>query len=299
MRSSAPFRARFVAALLAALAPACGSEFKSTFGEPDGEVSEPPPDGTAGATVTGSGAPGSAGAGAVHGEGGAASAGEGGETGDSGEGGEGGDDEVVVVGAGGVGEPLPLAELIDDVEASFPYLLESGGRNGQWFIADDETWGSISPLEAVALEPPRADSYYAAHVSGSGFTYWGALLGVTFVSPFAAYDASAYCGVRFVAKGHGDSWAVRLPDLKSEPDGGLCGDACYNHLGQHFQPGAEWQEYEIRFDELEHVMSNGEPPRELEASALFAIQFVFESSSGDDFELFVDDLSFVPLAGCL
>jgi hypothetical protein len=201
-------------------------------------------------------------------------------------------------GAEGASSSLEL-ELIDGAEGPFPSICESNGRNGYWFVAADGSGGWLSSLEAFALEQASADNQRAARVAGSGFTAWGALLGVTFRDPFAAYDASAYCGVRFVAKGSGQGWRLSISDRSSEPDGGICvGLECYDHLSQDFQPGHDWQRYEVHFSDLMPALSDGQPARALDSDALYAIDFVFENVGGAPFELLVDDLSFIPLGGC-
>jgi hypothetical protein len=215
----------------------------------------------------------------------------------AGLGGAGGEYQVSTAGIGG--QPMLHVEPIDDLEGRFPNIIESSGRNGYWFTATDDSGGSSSGLERVALAPPGVDNHYAVHFGGAGFTFWGALLGLTFRAPFAAYDASAYCAVRFRAKGHGDGWTFMISDRKSEPAAGVCsGSDCYDHLAQRFQPQGDWQQYEARFDALVPVHERGQAVRALEISAVYSIQFAFESTTGAAFDLQVDDVSFVPLAGC-
>jgi hypothetical protein len=210
---------------------------------------------------------------------------------------------------GEAGAPEPKLELnfelVDDVETHFPSLLVSSGRNGFWFIAHDDSGGSVSPLEAFALDPVREGSHYAARLYGSGFTRWGAMLGFTLKSPLAAYDATAYCGVRFFAKGKGEGWAMMITDSVSDPEGGVCDpDAfepateCYDHFGARFQPSEDWAAFEFAFDELALVKGYTGQVRPFESSAMYAFQFVFESATGADFELLIDDVAFVPSGGC-
>ena len=298
-------RTRLHAVLLTALTFACNNQQFSGFTDVVPDDVAPTSENVAGSAATASGGTGSstpttpsAGAQAEPGE----SAGEAGQ-------GQGGSDEVIVAagaapavgeagaaGAGGAIVPLDQLELVDDVEGAFPEILQRSGRNGFWYWAQDDSGGWLSAPEAVPLEPPRLDSYHAAHISGGGFTSWGALLGVSILSPFGAYDASAYCAVRFAARGVGDGWALRISDRPSEPATGQCGSECYNYLGRGFEPSAEWQEFEIRFDELEPAF--GGNARALESNAVYAIRFAYENTSGAAFELTVDDLAFVPKAAC-
>jgi endoglucanase len=164
--------------------------------------------------------------------------------------------------------------------------------------------GSCSEVEACALEAPSAASSNAACLDGGGLTGWGATMALTFRAPFAAYDASQYCGVRFLAKGYGSGWSMLLSDRLSEPAGGVCFDggepsqACFDHLGARFQPSDAWQEFQFRFDELEAVKGYTGHARALESDALYALLFVFQDEGGADFELQVDDVAFLGPGGC-
>lgn len=213
-------------------------------------------------------------------------------------------------GAGGSPTPHPVRvlELIDDVEGTFPHLPEVAGRNGAWFAVHDDTNGQLAPAQAMALQPARDDSHFAAKLSGAGFTDWGAQLGVSLRAPATAYDASGTCGVRFLAKGTGSGWSLLISDRASVPQGGMCDanawgnpSACYRFVGKHFDVGADWQEVVIRFDELK-LVADPESDRALDETALYDIIFNFYSGGeGEAFELLVDDLSFVKEtdAGCL
>jgi hypothetical protein len=209
----------------------------------------------------------------------------------AGEAGAGGDAPVVI-------ETNPF-DLIDDIEGAFPVLPPRSGRNGGWFTVHDESGGQATAPGAVALDPPRVDSQFVARIAGAGFTGWGAQLGVALKSPATGYDASQYCGVRFLAKGSNSGWSMLLSDRMSIPDGGVCvpdgwdpATRCYHYVGKVFAPAADWQEYKIRFDELRYldVADNG---RRLEPSALYDILFNVHDGSGGAFELQIDDLSFM------
>jgi hypothetical protein len=191
--------------------------------------------------------------------------------------------------------PEPALALLDDLEGAFPAIIERDGRNGYWFSADDAT-GWVSALQRVEVLAPTADNRYAVALDGAGFYDWGALLGVTLVDPFAAYDGSAYCGVHFRARGSGAGWRLEVSDALSEPQGGLCDTDCYEHLGQPFQPGDSWQDFVIPFAALS---PNGSAPaRALVTSELYSIFFAFTNPEGAAFELAVDDLAFIAHGGC-
>jgi len=202
--------------------------------------------------------------------------------------------------------PAMVLELIDDVEGAFPHLPEKQGRNGGWYTTHDDSYGQLSPANAVALQPARGASHFAAAFSGAGFTGWGAQLGVSLTSPNDGYDASAYCGVRFLAKGTGSGWTFLVSDHNSVPDGGVCDPnawegpgACYHFSGKSFQVAADWQEVVIRFDDLKVLLEPGNT-RALDTKAIYDIIFNAHSDAGGAFQLLVDDLAFIKAgdAGC-
>jgi len=211
------------------------------------------------------------------------------------------------LGAGGEPAPQPqsVIELIDDMEGAFPHLPQRSGRNGAWYTTHDDTYGQVSPARALLLEPVRGTSRFAAEVSGGGFTDWGAQLGVSLRAPSAGYDASAFCGVRFMAKGSGGGWSLLISDKQSVPEGGVCdpyaGDdkACYQFVAKAFEVKAEWQELAIRFDELK-LLNHPDRQTSLDASAIYDIIFNFYHHDGAAFQLMVDDLAFMKqtAAGC-
>ena len=219
--------------------------------------------------------------------------------------GAGGDGSVVGVAAAGAspGSQTEVLELIDDVEGAFPKLPFEDGRNGGWYSVHDDSYGQASPPSAVALEPARGESHFAAGISGDGFTDWGAQLGVSLKSPATSYDASKYCGIRFMAKGSGAGWSMLVSDRSSVPQGGVCDEgswdseqSCYRFVGKTFAVGADWQEVKIRFDELALLM-DPTSLRKLDPSAVYDILFNIHNPQGDGFELLVDDLAFIDCGG--
>jgi hypothetical protein len=198
-----------------------------------------------------------------------------------------------------------VLDLIDDVEGAFPNLPQTRGRNGGWYTTHDDSYGQLKPAGAMLLQPSRGDSRFAAGFSGSGFTGWGAQLGVSLTSPAHGYDASGYCGVRFLAKGTGSGWTFLVSDSNSVPDGGVCNPntwegptACYHFSGKTFDVAADWQEVVIRFADLKIMLEPGNT-RALDTKAVYDIIFNVYNGGGA-FQLLVDDLAFIKAsdAGC-
>ncbi len=195
-------------------------------------------------------------------------------------------------GAGGSG-PSPSFALVDDAEGDFPALPSLDGRRGGWYTVTDDSSGQASGAELASFEPVSSGNRFAVHVRGGGFTGWGFQLGVSLTSPVVGYDASRYCGVRFLAKGSGPAWTLLLSDRQSVPQGGVCEStgACNRFVGAPFTVDGEWREVSIPFAALR--LQDEADPRRLDPSAIYDILFHFQSQVGSGFELFVDDLGFV------
>jgi hypothetical protein len=94
--------------------------------------------------------------------------------------------------------PRPLcadALLIDDMEDGDGLICPTSGREGWWSASGDGTVsGELNPRSDGPFEPTlieegaRGTSRYAVRLRGSGFTAWGAGLGLEFASA-QGYDA--------------------------------------------------------------------------------------------------------------
>lgn len=287
-------------ALLGLATFACGGEpFVAADEQPlstAGSAQHPSPVSTAGSASGGAGGSGGA-------SGGAGTSGSntgGGGSASGGAAGSGGSSIVEGPTVGGGGAPNAFA-LIDDLEGDFPALPPRDGRRGGWYTLMDQSSGQAGAAEVVAFEPARPDSRFAVRVRGGGFTDWGFELGVSLTSPVVGYDASRYCGVRFLAKGSPATWSMRLSDRLSVPQGGVCESAggCYQFVGAPFSVDGEWREVSVPFAALR--LADAADPRRLDASAIYDILFHFQSAEGSGFELYVDDLGFLEptSSGCI
>jgi aryl-phospho-beta-D-glucosidase BglC (GH1 family) len=184
--------------------------------------------------------------------------------------------------------------IIDTLEDGDGAICANSGRNGEWFVANDETGtqspGSSSEI-ARTLSSPRGASTAAAHTSGSGFTDWGAILGVTLVKGDGRldyFDASSFAGLRFHARGTGTVLAsVTTGRTAPAPDGYCEEDACYHPFRAEVVLGSDWVPNLLPFDGLESnalgVMT-AQDRREL-----LTIEFL---ATSEDFDFWVDDLGF-------
>jgi hypothetical protein len=172
---------------------------------------------------------------------------------------------MIVSCSGSMAEPPPAGltfkqiDLIDDMESDNPsaYILDRGGRNGQWFgFADTTVGGTMGtwlpngtgvqvgdghPIPMLPLDSPHPlyegepESKQGLHFKASGFKLWGAGWEATLHSTSpgpteapdtypqggtATYDVSPYTGVTFWAKTGGPSATnlkVSFPDIDTQP----------------------------------------------------------------------------------
>jgi hypothetical protein len=213
-------------------------------------------------------------------------------------------------GMGGEVSTSPSYELIDDMEDQDPNLLVSGGRNGRWNTYNDGSAGSQAPatdftdMQALSGDAPHADSSYSAYTSGSGFTGFGAVLNATMRSwpnydETPPYDASEFTGLSFFAKvgaGASRTVRVRLVTTDTDPRGGICAESgeaavlCFDHFVTQLTLSEEWARYDVSFDDFGQTGA-GMQFSGVAVDSLYTVEFLIPGSG--DFELWVDDLSFI------
>jgi hypothetical protein len=93
--------------------------------------------------------------------------------------------------------------LIDDFEDGNSLLLPNDGRAGAWHIGQDGT-GILDQSEPPLPVAGGVDSNFALHLSGTGFTNWGANVTFELRAGSAPYDASVHRGLEFWARGSGE-----------------------------------------------------------------------------------------------
>ena len=191
--------------------------------------------------------------------------------------------------------------LIDDMEDNNDAILTAEGRQGFWFTFNDQTAGAKQSPPSTgftmsALSTPRETSTFAARTSGSGFTAWGAGMGLNLNSmgtTKSAYDASGYTGLTFwamAAAGSATTVRVSVADADTSPEGGVCmGDKCNDHFGAPIELGATWKQYALKFSELKQE-GFGQPFPGLKAAALYAISFSVGANT--TFDVYIDDIAF-------
>lgn len=202
-------------------------------------------------------------------------------------------------GDGGEIEPEP-ANVIDDLEDGDPVIFGASGRQGAWYTYNDETAGAeqLPPAPFAPSEGGPGTSLYQAQTSGSGFTTWGAGLGLDLNNEGdpeggdgirMPYDASAHQGIVFHARGN---TAIRVKlligDIIPVETGGSCMADCEDAHGKIVPLSEEWAQYTVDFDEA--FQEGWGAAAAFDATNLMSIQF--QVSASTDFDFAIDNVAF-------
>jgi hypothetical protein len=187
-------------------------------------------------------------------------------------------------------------KLIDDMEDGDGKVSAVGGRSGDWFTYHDATAGTQIPAQGGVVTPEtsdRAGSTKAIHTSGSGFSDWGAGLGVA-LHASCPYDGSAYAGIAFYAKGPGPL-TIKVKTAATTPvgEGGSCTATCYDHFKKDLALTGSWSRYEIAWTDL--AQAGWGTPAAFSPAALIGVNFEIVTTPGMpvSFDFWIDDLSFL------
>jgi len=208
------------------------------------------------------------------------------------------------------GTPRPICAdpmLIDDMEDGTSDICPTAGRHGVWYTRGDGTSTDLTPSGAPDFKPTlipnneRGVSRYAAHFTGSGFTYWGALMGFSFIGDdlgIKPFDASATGGITFWLKSNVPvTVAFLTPDTVMPMNGGTCSDSpgvtnCNNHFSFAITaPTNGWKELEIPYLALTQPGGSAD----FNTRELIGVQFLVPT--GVAFDVWVDDVSFYDCPG--
>jgi hypothetical protein len=240
---------------------------------------------------------GSAGESALAGAGGSM-AGTSASSGTSGTGGTGASD----AGSGGT-SGVPCGPLIDDMEDGDGRICRGEGRYGVWYAFNDGTgtqWPAPSspgiPIEDEELESKREASARAMHTYGSGFSSWGAGIGLDFAFDGATYSTHAaghYDGIVFYARSSAPlEIDVRISSQQTAlaQYGGTCErEPCAPH-SRRFAVEQEWGAYRVTFNDIPRGFSSVHPA-DFMRGALLNLQFM-PADAVSPFDFWIDDVAF-------
>jgi expansin (peptidoglycan-binding protein) len=196
----------------------------------------------------------------------------------------------------------PALDIIDDFEDGDNVVSELEGRAGHWGAYNDGT-GTQTPAAGAALSPEEGGangSALALHTSGSGFTDWGAGLQVDLNNTGSGaasrqpFDASAYTGVTFYARGSGELRVEFVTRETSESSqGGTCVEGCYDaHGSAVLALTAEWKAFTLHFEDL--AQEGWGTAVDFSAASLLGLNFkALKGATADaTFDLWLDELRF-------
>jgi endoglucanase len=193
--------------------------------------------------------------------------------------------------------------LIDDCEDNNNQVANLGGRNGYWYTYADEAGTQINPPAGSAFTMSEG----GAHGSGYAARFWGKVsangsplyagVGLNWVDPKDAYDASKYGGIAFWAKKAPSTYGklrLKIPDVNTDPQGGVCKE-CYNDFGMDIDLTEAWTEYVVTWDTAKQMPYWGNPtPEKITPSKIYGFQ-VQVTRANEQYDVWVDDITFI---GC-
>jgi hypothetical protein len=196
--------------------------------------------------------------------------------------------------------------LIDDMEDGDHVIRPIGERLGYWFTYNDGT-ATQMPSGAMFTQSTgvgaTATSTKFAETSGPAFTSWGAGIGFDFnnsSSKSCAYDASAYTGIKFWAKGNVAIRAtVKIPGTTAKKtngsDAGTCVATttamCDDHYGLTTATlTTTWKEFTLDFAAATFMQEGWGTKVAFDAKNIIAMQFQVAKALPFDFS--IDDVTF-------
>jgi hypothetical protein len=206
-------------------------------------------------------------------------------------------------GTAGSGGAATGPELVDGFEDEDLTLEQTDGRGGVWYLVGDGTVGTVGP-DPLACSPnsgaPVDLGGYAMHITATGFTGSGSILGADFRDKKKVYDASRFTGIRFWAKvgaGKNTKHRVQIADATTDKAGGKCDPAatavaaekCDDHFGFAATFTTSWAQYSITFKQMTQL-GWGKPGTALDKAAVFGVQFTAKPKL--DVDLWLDQIEF-------
>jgi hypothetical protein len=111
------------------------------------------------------------------------------------------------------------------------------------------------------------------------------------LNPRRCYDASAYAGVAFWARGRASlRIGVKMTQIVGEEFGGSCTQGCYDSHGVTYPLTREWKHYEVRWKDLAQRGFGAAVP--FDPRSLYSLEFAV-SENQPPFDFWIDDVAFL------
>jgi hypothetical protein len=193
--------------------------------------------------------------------------------------------------------PRGTVALIDNFNDGDSVAAYEIDREAYWFTVHDDTPGMLVPAGEFVPAAGGPDASFAAHLSAEGFTDWGAAFVANLSHKQATrcpYNASAFAGLRFVAKGRGTVRAqLSMPGVVDKEYGGFCdtekGEICYDLHGTFISLTEEYRVYEVPWSQFVQRAYGKQVP--FDAATIYALQFSFETPDLP-VDFWLDDVAF-------
>jgi len=178
--------------------------------------------------------------------------------------------------------------LIDDFEDGNPLIAAFEDRVGLWSLFKDSDFpGSFNTISPTLLARPTQKNRYALHAAGGELRNWGAVISFPFQP--ACYDASAYAGITFSARGPGRVFVgVREVSVVPVEYGGTCTKDCYNTHETKVDLSARWQSYTVLWSEMRQ---RGYDTKPLDSSRTSGVSFLVLAAD-TPYDFWIDDVKF-------
>lgn len=185
--------------------------------------------------------------------------------------------------------------LLDDFEDRNARLFIAEERSGTWMVQGvPGTKLTPSPGEIafpVPIRGGREGSNYGLHLTGPRMTRGNAGLSVN-PAPGRCYDASAYAGVEFYARGTGRvSFGATVMDVMAKEWGGSCAANCYDAHRKPVDLTRDFALYRVRWEELEQTGYGAAVV--FDPARILALDFGIDPAD-TPFDLWIDDVRFMP-----
>jgi hypothetical protein len=186
------------------------------------------------------------------------------------------------------------APLIDDFEDADTRIAPLEHRAGFWSTSNDGSGvqvpapGGLFPMSRIP--GGRGASHFALHVRGGKFSKWGVLLSAD-LSARRCYDASAYGGIAFWARGRGHVDIIaKMTQVAPAEYGGSCSHDCYDGHRKTVDLSSQWHEERITWAELKQKGFG--PALAFDPHSLLALEFNLGPEQ-TPFDYWIDDVRFL------